>query len=132
MTKPLLSVALFIVSIFGGGNAYAHGWQWARSIVNTPFQVSSRQDGLSVDTAGNVYSAITISRLSTLPGGVTSTFGTVSVYDSTDACQRFHFHVEGKGFGLFITKTQVEAMNGKIEVESKPGEGTTIHVHLPA
>lgn len=46
--------------------------------------------------------------------------------------QRFHFHVEGKGFGLFITKTQVEAMNGKIEVESKPGEGSTFYVYLPA
>ncbi len=45
--------------------------------------------------------------------------------------QRFHDHVEGKGLGLFLVKTQVEALNGKIEIDSKVDEGTTFTVELP-
>lgn len=36
----------------------------------------------------------------------------------------FHKNKDAKGIGLFITKTQVEAMNGSIRAESIPGEGT--------
>ena len=35
----------------------------------------------------------------------------------------FHGHPDAKGFGLFITKTQVEAMNGSIYAESELGKG---------
>ena len=42
----------------------------------------------------------------------------------------FHSHPDAKGFGLFITKSQVEAMNGKIWIESKPGKGTTFFVEF--
>ncbi|GAA5040981.1 hypothetical protein GCM10011506_41950 [Marivirga lumbricoides] len=37
--------------------------------------------------------------------------------------KRFHFHVEGKGLGLYLVKTQVEALDAQIEVISKPDEG---------
>ncbi|MBS1506473.1 MAG: hypothetical protein JSS79_07505 [Bacteroidetes bacterium] len=43
---------------------------------------------------------------------------------------RFHHHVEGKGIGLYLVKTQVAALGGKIEVESKPDKGTTFRVYL--
>lgn len=36
----------------------------------------------------------------------------------------FHKHKDAKGIGLFITKNQIEAMGGRIEVESTVGEGT--------
>lgn len=42
--------------------------------------------------------------------------------------QTFHGNSDARGFGLFITKNQVEAMGDKIEVESKVGEGTTFKV----
>ena len=42
----------------------------------------------------------------------------------------FHSHPEAKGFGLFITKTQVEAMDGKIWAESMPEEGSTFFVEF--
>lgn len=45
--------------------------------------------------------------------------------------QRFHSHVEGKGMGLFLVKTQVEALNGTIEVQSSVGAGTTFTIILP-
>jgi signal transduction histidine kinase len=44
--------------------------------------------------------------------------------------KRFHFHVEGKGMGLYLVKTQVVAMGGKIEVESKINQGTTFRIYL--
>ncbi len=40
----------------------------------------------------------------------------------------FHTHKDAKGIGLFITKNQIEAMHGKIEVESTVGVGTTFHL----
>lgn len=40
----------------------------------------------------------------------------------------FHEHPDSKGFGLFMTKTQVEAMGGKIWAESSPGEGSAFFI----
>ena len=37
----------------------------------------------------------------------------------------FHRNKDAKGIGLFITKNQIEAMNGHIEVESEVNKGTT-------
>ncbi|MBP9924777.1 MAG: tetratricopeptide repeat-containing sensor histidine kinase [Cyclobacteriaceae bacterium] len=45
--------------------------------------------------------------------------------------QRFHTHVEGKGLGLFLTKTQVESMGGTIEIKSEVNVGTTFIISFP-
>lgn len=42
----------------------------------------------------------------------------------------FHDHPDAQGIGLFITKYQVEAMNGRIEVESEEGKGTTFRIYF--
>jgi signal transduction histidine kinase len=42
--------------------------------------------------------------------------------------KRFHTHVEGKGLGLYLVKSQLQALGGKLEVKSKVGEGTTFFV----
>jgi CHASE3 domain sensor protein len=42
----------------------------------------------------------------------------------------FHQHPEAKGIGLFMTKTQIEALGGKISVQSKVNEGTTFTVRF--
>lgn len=39
--------------------------------------------------------------------------------------KRFHSDIEGKGIGLFMVKTHVEALNGKITVESEINSGTS-------
>lgn len=44
--------------------------------------------------------------------------------------QRFHAHKEGKGLGLYMTRSQITAMGGKIEVESEPGAGTTFKIYF--
>jgi PAS domain S-box-containing protein len=44
--------------------------------------------------------------------------------------KRFHTHVEGKGLGLFMVKTQIETLKGKIAVSSTP-QGTTFDIELP-
>jgi PAS domain S-box-containing protein len=44
----------------------------------------------------------------------------------------FHNHPQARGFGLFIVKTQVEAMGGTITVESQPDVGTAFTLELPA
>jgi signal transduction histidine kinase len=41
---------------------------------------------------------------------------------------RFHSHVEGKGIGLFLVKTQVSSLGGKIDVVSRPDEGTCFYL----
>lgn len=40
----------------------------------------------------------------------------------------FHKHEKANGIGLYITKNQIESMNGKITVESKVGEGSTFKI----
>lgn len=45
--------------------------------------------------------------------------------------QRMHTHVDGKGLGLYMTKSQIEAMQGRIEVSSEVNVGTQFRVFLP-
>ncbi|WP_190300344.1 PAS domain-containing sensor histidine kinase [Rufibacter hautae] len=45
--------------------------------------------------------------------------------------RRFHDHVEGTGVGLFMVKRIVENNKGRIEVDSKEGQGTEFRVYLP-
>ncbi len=42
--------------------------------------------------------------------------------------QRFHPEINGKGFGLFLVRSQIEAMHGKISVESEVGKGTNFTI----
>lgn len=39
--------------------------------------------------------------------------------------QRFHEHVDSRGLGLYLVKSQMESMGGKIEVESEVNKGST-------
>ncbi|MFZ6008905.1 MAG: 7TM diverse intracellular signaling domain-containing protein [Bacteroidota bacterium] len=45
--------------------------------------------------------------------------------------KRMHVHVEGKGLGLYLVKTQVQALQGHVSVETKVNVGTTFRVELP-
>lgn len=42
----------------------------------------------------------------------------------------FHKNKDAKGLGLFITKTQVEALGGKIDLESEVNKGTVVRVYF--
>jgi len=42
----------------------------------------------------------------------------------------FHHHPNAKGFGLFMVKTHIESMGGRIWLESAPDQGTTFFVEF--
>ena len=46
--------------------------------------------------------------------------------------KRFATEIEGKGLGLFLVKSHVEALHGTIDVESNIGVGTTFIITFPA
>ncbi|SFP94399.1 PAS domain-containing sensor histidine kinase [Hymenobacter arizonensis] len=46
--------------------------------------------------------------------------------------RRFHDHTEGTGVGLYLVNRLVQANGGRIEVESRVGEGATFRVYLGA
>nr|WP_199082397.1 HAMP domain-containing sensor histidine kinase [Pedobacter sp. ASV19] len=43
----------------------------------------------------------------------------------------FHQNKDARGIGLFITKNQIEAQGGRIDVESQVDRGTTFRVYFP-
>jgi hypothetical protein len=45
--------------------------------------------------------------------------------------KRFHTHVEGRGLGLYLIKSQIDVLHGTIEVESEPDRGTMFRITLP-
>ena len=82
-------------------------------------------------------------------GGKLGAYGTVKLYvrdegigippsDIERVFERFHRvdnrlarQTPGTGLGLFLVKSVVEAHNGRVWVESSPGEGSTFWVELP-
>ncbi|KOY85440.1 hypothetical protein AD998_04085 [bacterium 336/3] len=44
--------------------------------------------------------------------------------------QRFHLEKEGKGMGLYLCKTQVEALGGRIQVQSEVDIGTQFDIYF--
>lgn len=42
----------------------------------------------------------------------------------------FHKHRDSRGIGLFITKNQIEAMGGSVQVSSEVGVGTTFKIYF--
>ncbi len=44
--------------------------------------------------------------------------------------KRFHLHVDGKGMGLYMVKTQVESLGGKINVSSEVNKGTEFRIEF--
>jgi signal transduction histidine kinase len=44
----------------------------------------------------------------------------------------FHKNPESRGIGLFITKNQIEAMGGMVEIESEEGKGTIFKIIFDA
>ncbi|MBX2962312.1 MAG: tetratricopeptide repeat-containing sensor histidine kinase [Cyclobacteriaceae bacterium] len=52
-------------------------------------------------------------------------------YDIFKLYKRFHPHLPGKGIGLYLIKTQVESLGGKITLESELNRGTTFRIQLP-
>jgi signal transduction histidine kinase len=45
--------------------------------------------------------------------------------------KRFHLHVEGRGLGLYLVRARVEALKGKIEIESHVNIGSRFRMSWP-
>lgn len=44
--------------------------------------------------------------------------------------KRFHSHIEGRGLGLYLVKSQVESLGGRIEIKSQLNVGTTFFIYF--
>lgn len=44
--------------------------------------------------------------------------------------KRFHLHMEGRGLGLYLVKTQMIALGGRVDVESTPDKGSTFLLYF--
>ncbi len=44
--------------------------------------------------------------------------------------KRFHAHIEGRGIGLYLVKSQIESLGGKIEVKSRLNVGTAFYIYF--
>jgi signal transduction histidine kinase len=44
--------------------------------------------------------------------------------------KRFHAHIEGRGLGLYLVKSQIESLGGKIEIKSKLNVGTSFLIYF--
>ncbi|HET9053722.1 MAG TPA: HAMP domain-containing sensor histidine kinase, partial [Cyclobacteriaceae bacterium] len=44
--------------------------------------------------------------------------------------KRFHAHIEGRGLGLYLVKSQVESLGGRIEIKSQLNTGTTFFIYF--
>jgi len=44
--------------------------------------------------------------------------------------KRFHLNKSGKGMGLYLIKSQVESLGGKVEIDSQVDQGTTFYLYL--
>ena len=47
-------------------------------------------------------------------------------YRSNDVC-----HIKGLGLGLYIVKSNIEALSGTVKIDSELGNGTTVEINLP-
>jgi signal transduction histidine kinase len=55
-----------------------------------------------------------------------------NIFEPFVQVNRSAFHQqEGTGLGLAICRSLIELHQGRIEIESRPGQGTTVRVHLP-
>jgi signal transduction histidine kinase len=46
--------------------------------------------------------------------------------------KRFHSHVDGRGVGLYLVKTQVTALGGRVDLKSKKGDGSVFTLWIRA
>ena len=53
------------------------------------------------------------------------------LYQPFERLGRETSHVEGTGLGLIITRSLIESMGGRMEIESRPGSGTRVSIPLP-
>lgn len=89
---------------------------------------------------GNVQDERITVRICTGPGGTTLT----EVSDTGEGIAPEHLHMVtepffttkpigvGTGLGLSVCKSIIESYGGRLELDSNPGEGTTVRVFLPA
>ena len=69
--------------------------------------------------------------LSIKDNGIGIDLKSIDTYKIFGLYQRISTHVEGKGWGLYLVKTQIESLGGKIFLESEIDKGSTFFVYFP-
>lgn len=92
------------------------------------FRSDSRQLKITIDVS---YPSPEWALISISDNGIGVAVDANNLYKIFGMYQRMHTHTEGKGLGLYLVKTQVEALKGVVSVESAPDCGSTFTVKLP-
>ena len=84
-------------------------------------------------TGDTIRATCRLSEKDQLEIGIHDTGEGIAAEDLAHIFERFYKSIEstGSGLGLAIAKELVEAHRGKIDIESQPGEGTSVRVLLP-
>jgi signal transduction histidine kinase len=112
--QEIYSVKSFIFSIFH--NLIANSIKYSRPDIAPVLEIRSRhtKNGYEIifsDNGTGIDMAVNGSKL----------FGLYNRFDTSK---------EGSGIGLYIVKTQVEALHGQIEVSSEVNVGTTFKINI--
>ncbi len=99
------------------------------NIISNAIKYKSNKRALIVNIKSEIIDNFVC--ISIQDNGIGIDLANIDTYKIFGLYQRMHDHVEGKGLGLYLVKTQIEFLNGKVNMDSKLDVGTIFKVYFP-